>query len=130
MVMIRQSSMFLMRSWIRGHNMRLDIKPFSVNGAWQGRRYPTKEYKSYTEIMMYILKPCKIPPGYLDLNLKFGFSSASSDIDNPVKCFIDCLQKKYGFNDKMIKHLTVEVEDVKKGNEFIDWNISVFTPNS
>jgi Holliday junction resolvase RusA-like endonuclease len=70
-----------------------------------------------------ILKPVDIPDGYLELYLKFGFSSGNSDFDNPVKCFVDCLQKKYGFNDKMIKRCIIDVAQVKKGKEFIEWNV-------
>ena len=102
--------------------MRIGIKPLSVNKAWKGRRFATNEYKKYTKAVLLILQPVIIPEGNLELSLKFGFSSASSDIDNPVKCFIDCLQKKYGFNDKLIKRLIVDTETVKKGCEFIEWS--------
>tara|TARA_R110000822_G_scaffold95314_5_gene218053 strand:+ start:4200 stop:4523 length:324 start_codon:yes stop_codon:yes gene_type:complete len=101
--------------------MRLDIKPLSVNEAWQGRRFKTDKYKKYISDVLKILRPIEIPEGDLELYLKFGFSSASSDFDNPVKCFVDCLQKKYGFNDKRIKRCVIEVDSVKKGDEFIDW---------
>ena len=103
--------------------MRLNIKPLSVNGAWKGRRFKTDEYKKYIKDILLILRPVKIPDGYLELYLKFGFSSANSDFDNPVKCFVDCLQKKYGFNDKMIKRCIIDVEQVKKGAEFIEWDL-------
>ena len=103
--------------------MRLNIKPLSVNKAWQGRRFKTDEYKKYIADVLLLLKPVKIPEGYLELYLKFGFSSGNSDFDNPVKCFVDCLQKKYGFNDKMIKRCTIDVQQVKKGDEFIEWNL-------
>jgi len=103
--------------------MRLDIKPLSVNEAWKGRRFKTDKYKKYTQDILSILRPAKIPDGYLELHLKFGFSSANSDFDNPVKCFVDCLQKKYGFNDKMIKRCIIDVEQVKKGFEFIEWAV-------
>lgn len=103
--------------------MRLDIKPLSVNDAWQGRRFKTVKYKKYIADVLRILKPAKIPDGELELYLKFGFSSSASDFDNPIKCFVDCLQKKYGFNDKMIKRCIIDVEQVKKGHEFIEWNI-------
>jgi len=103
--------------------MRLDIKPLSVNKAWQGKRFKTKEYNVYIANVLAILRPCVIPGGYLDLYLKFGFSSKASDFDNPVKCFVDCLQKKYGFNDNKIKRCVIEVEHVKKGHEFIEWSI-------
>ncbi len=107
--------------------MRLDIKPLSVNDAWQGRRFKTKEYNAYIKSMMLILRPFKVPDGYLELTLTFGFSSGSSDFDNPVKPFVDCLQKRYGFNDKMIKRCIIEVEHVKKGNDFIEWDLQQYT---
>ena len=106
--------------------MRLNIKPLSVNQAWQGRRFKTKKYNKYIADVLSILQTVKIPDGYLQLNLVFGFSSAASDFDNPVKCFVDCLQKKYGFNDKMIKRCIIDIEKVKKGDEFIDWTLSSY----
>jgi len=102
---------------------RLDIKPLSVNDAWRGRRFKTPEYKRYIRDVLLILRPCKIPDGPLELHLTFGFSSKGSDIDNPIKCFVDCLQKKYGFNDSRIYKLVVIKEVVKKGSEFIEWDI-------
>jgi len=103
--------------------MRLDIKPLSVNGAWKGRRFKTDEYKQYIDDILILLRPYKIPDGYIELYLKWGFSSTLSDFDNPVKCFCDCLQKKYDFNDKMIKRCIIEVEHVSKGDEFIEWSM-------
>lgn len=103
--------------------MKLQIKPLSVNKAWKGRRFKTNEYKKYIRDVLRLLRPEKIPDGNLELYLKFGFSSSSADFDNPVKCFVDCLQKKYGFNDKMIKRCVIEVESVSKGDEFIEWQI-------
>ena len=103
--------------------MILDIKPLSVNCAWKGRRFKTDKYNRYISDVLRMLKPVKVPDGPLELYLKFGFSSASSDFDNPVKCFVDCLQKKYGFNDKMIKRCIIEVDQVKKGKEFIEWDL-------
>ena len=103
--------------------MRVDIKPLSVNQAWQGRRYPTPKYTKYTKDMLTILPPLKVPDCKLELEITFGLSSRAADIDNPLKCFIDCLQKKYGFDDKMIFELIVKKEIVKKGAEFIEWEI-------
>ena len=107
--------------------MKLDIKPLSVNGAWKGRRFKTDKYKRYERDILMLLRPVTIPCGFLQLTLTFGFSSAGSDFDNPVKPFVDCLQKKYNFNDKMIKRCTINVEQVKKGYEFIEWTITALT---
>ena len=102
---------------------KLDIKPLSVNQAWQGRRFKTPKYKKYINDVLMILPKITIPDGYLHLSLEFGFSSSASDFDNPVKCFVDCLQKKYNFNDKMIKRCTIDVRKTKKGSEYIKFRI-------
>lgn len=103
--------------------MKLDIKPLSVNEAWQGRRFRSKKYNKYISDVLMILPQFDVPEGELELSLIFGFSNAASDFDNPVKPFVDCLQKKYGFNDKMIKKCVIQVEKVKKGSEFIEWSL-------
>lgn len=109
---------------------RLDIKPLSVNEAWQGKRFKTKKYKAYERDVLSMLGAFTVPDGPLTLSLVFGFSNAASDIDNPVKCFTDCLQKKYGFNDSRIHELNVSKVKVKKGDEFIDWDVSLLTSES
>ena len=100
------------------------MKPLSVNEVWQGKRFRTDKYKAYQEQLSYLLRPMKIPAeGYLQIELKWGFSSGNADFDNPVKPFVDCLQKQYGFNDKRIKRAIIDVENVKKGQEFIEFEI-------
>jgi len=104
--------------------MYLAIKPLSVNKVWKGRRFKTDDYKAYEKEVILRLKDYNVPNGDLELSLVFGFSSRSSDFDNPVKPFVDCLQKRYLFNDKNIKKCTICVEMVKKGDEFIEFEIS------
>jgi len=106
--------------------MRVDIKPLSVNEAWRGRRFKTPEYRKYERDILTLLRPLQVPEGELELYLKFGFSSRGSDFDNPIKPFVDCLQKKYGFNDNKIKRAVIEVEHVKKGKEFIEFRLKSF----
>lgn len=103
--------------------MRIEIKPLSVNEVWQGKRFKTPKYKHYEKEVMLTLKPMQIKGGKLSLLLRFGLSSKNADIDNPVKPFVDCLQKRYGFNDRHIYKLTVEKVDVAKGQEFIEFDI-------
>ncbi len=106
--------------------MRIDIKPLTVNQAWKGRRLKTSEYKAYALHLKSLLKPLKIPEGKLTLCITFGLSNRGADIDNGLKPFIDVLQMKYGFNDNQIYRLLVYKEIVKKGSEFIDFEISEF----
>ncbi len=104
--------------------VRIDIKPLSVNKCWQGRRFKTPDYDTYEKALMYLLPKMKIPSGKLMLFLKIGFSSKSSDLDNSIKPILDILQKKYGFNDKMIYGIFADKSDVKKGEEFISFKIT------
>jgi len=103
--------------------MILNIKPMSVNLAWQGKRFKTNKYKSYEKELLILLPKLDIPDGELKVDLVFGFSSKLSDADNPVKCFVDVLQKKYGFNDNKIYEYSIKKVDVSKGSEFIEFNI-------
>jgi len=105
--------------------MIIEIKPLSVNQAWQGKRYKSKRYKIFERAMLLMLPPVKIDfKGSLKVDVTFGFSSTASDIDNPLKPLLDCLQKKYGINDNRIYELNVKKEIVKKGNEFIQLQIN------
>jgi Holliday junction resolvase RusA-like endonuclease len=105
-----------------------NIKPMSVNEAWQGKRYKTKKYKKWREDIIKILPGHFIvPEGRMMLCVTFGLSSKNADFDNPLKCFIDALQEKYGFNDRQIYVGMIGKVDVKKGQEFIKWQLSDLT---
>ena len=79
--------------------LNLDVKPLSVNRCWQGRRYKTKAYKQYESALMHLLPNIEINfKHHLSINIDFGFSNSTSDIDNPLKPILDILQKKYGFS--------------------------------
>ena len=49
--------------------MKINIKPLSINKAWQGKRYRSKDYKNYQEAMELLLKNKNIelpkPPLYI-----------------------------------------------------------------
>ena len=103
--------------------VRINIKPLSVNEAWQGRRYKTPKYKQYQETLLWLLPKIKIPKPPYQIYFKFGFSNSLSDWDNPVKPTQDILSKKYGFDDKLIRKAIIETEIVKKGQEYIEFDI-------
>ncbi len=104
----------------------IKIKPMSINQAWRGgRRFKTNEYKAYEEQMCYML-PARysIPEGNLTLTIEVGFSNRGSDLDNVCKPFIDILQKKYGFNDNRIYEIHLCKKIVKKGEDYISFEIT------
>ena len=107
---------------------RCDIKPLSVNEAWLGRKRKSAKYRKYEAEVTELLATAEIevpPTGGLGLCLEFGFSSSASDIDNPIKPFQDILQKVYGFDDKRIHELIVHKTKVKRGEEYILFDLYV-----
>jgi Holliday junction resolvase RusA-like endonuclease len=109
---------------------RVEIKPLSVNKAWQGKRFKTPEYTAYEKEVLLKLQPYDLSKSKepIELSMVVGLSNMASDIDNVVKPFVDILQKKYGFNDKYIFRLIVEKKLVLKGAEFIEFYIKKLTP--
>jgi len=100
------------------------IKPLSVNEAWQGKRFKTEKYKRYETALLVMLPSLNLPSGKLKIDLIIGFSNKASDIDNPIKPFLDILQKKYKFDDKDIYQLNITKNIVPKGEEHIKYKIS------
>lgn len=102
---------------------RIDIKPLSVNQAWQGKRFKTDNYSKYERNVSLLLPRITIPEPPLRVYFEFGFSNTLSDIDNPVKPFMDILQKKYNFNDRDVFELSIKKTIVNKGKDYIIFNI-------
>ena len=103
--------------------IEVKTKPLSVNRAWQGKRFKTVEYKNYEVGVNWMLPNIELPEPPFKVNYEFGFSNKASDLDNPVKPITDILQKKYGFNDRDIYELNVKKKIVKKGSEYIKFEI-------
>ncbi len=101
----------------------IKVKALSVNACFQGRRFKTKHYKAYELQIKSLLPKIDVPKGQLMITFHFGFSSKLSDIDNPVKPFMDILQKQYGFNDNQVYEMRLTKEIVNKGDEFIEFDI-------
>lgn len=104
--------------------MKINVKPLSVNQCWAGRRFKTPEYKKFErQVLLMLPSNIVIPEGKLKITLTWGFSSRGSDFDNPIKPFIDILQKKYDFNDSRIYEAIIKKVIVKKGGGFIDFEL-------
>lgn len=105
----------------------INIKPLSVNQAWQGRRFKSPKYKYYEENLLKVLPPMDIPNPPYEIYFRFGFSSKSSDWDNACKSTQDIIAKKYKFNDKLIKRAIIDVDYVPKGEEYLEFKIKTLT---
>lgn len=107
-----------------GEKIKINIKPMSVNVAWKGKRYKSDRYKGYEKALLFMLPKSDPIEGKIKISYTFGFSTSLADIDNPVKSVQDILCKKYHFDDRDIYEISVKKEIVKKGKEFIQFEIS------
>lgn len=105
-------------------NFRINIKPLSVNKAWQGRRFKTKEYIVYEKYLLLAMPMRKLPLPPYHIDFEFGFSNMASDVDNPIKLISDILQKRYKFNDSKVTSIYAEKKIVKKGDEYFSVTIT------
>lgn len=104
--------------------IRLKIKPLSLNHAYRGRRFTTKELAYYKRDIFRLAPKLQLNTGKLAIKFIFGVSNKGCDGDNLIKCVQDSLAEKYGFNDNAIYKWDIEKVDVKKGQEYIDFEIT------
>jgi len=104
--------------------IEIPIKPLSVNEAFKGRRFKTDKYDAFIYEMLLRLPKITLPKAPYSIDIVLGYSSRASDIDNGLKSLLDCLVKKYGFDDREIYQMNVKKEIVKKGSEFIKFEIN------
>ena len=57
--------------------LKINIKPLSVNNAWQGRRVKTRDYRKFEKDVLMLLRPMEIPEGEIMLVLEWGFKYRS-----------------------------------------------------
>jgi len=104
--------------------IRIKIKALSNNEMYGGRKVKSYKYRNFErDIMPLLPSDVEIPKGKIHLNMQVGLSSKLADLDNTLKPFIDCLQLKYGFNDKWIYKISAKKKDVKKGMEYIHFEL-------
>ena len=79
---------------------QLNISPFSVNRAWQGRRFRTPEFKQWQKAVLLMMPKMKMIKGEVAVFMKFYLKSIKrSDCDNFIKCILDCCVAKGWIED-------------------------------
>ncbi len=102
------------------------IKPLSINKAWQGRRFKTKDYKNYERDLLYILQKQEMIKGEVAINIDFYFKYPKKcDIDNPVKCLVDILVKK-GYIEDDRKIMKMDLRKFQSDEEGFEVRIDLF----
>lgn len=99
--------------------IEIKINSLSINGAFKGRRFKTPEYTKFERAVLLMLPKISIGKAPYSLSVEFGVSTKLKDLDNGLKPFIDCLVKKYDFDDRDIYFLYAKKVIVPKGNEYI-----------
>ena len=104
------------------------VKPFSINQAFQGRRFKTKAYDTFIQEMLYTMPKKKMIKGEVEIKIWLHLKSITrSDIDNFCKPIIDCIVKKgWIADDRYIQHL--EVHKIKNMAEAIEIEIKPINP--
>ena len=103
---------------------RIDIAPLSINQAFKGQRFRTTKYNKFINDVLFLLPNKKVKYERIRLDIVFGVSNSLMDIDNGLKPFIDCMVKKYDFDDRQIYELNVKKVIVKKRHEYIEFNLT------
>lgn len=88
--------------------LELKIPPLSINQAWQGRRFKTNQYKDWIERGLYLLRGVEKQTKPYKMEIEF-YIAPQMDIDNPIKMFLDLLQKAGVIeNDRWIVELHIK----------------------
>ncbi len=87
----------------------IPIKPLSINKAFQGRRFKTKEYNSWIKEGLLLMGKKKTLKGELSIHVDFYFRYAKkNDIDNCLKTLLDLICKRGWIkDDRQITYLSV-----------------------
>ena len=98
----------------------VDVKPLSVNKAWQGRRFKTDDYLSYENEVYFLLPNGEHVAGMVEIWYTFYLKNhKATDTSNLIKLLEDIMVKKglieddryvYSFHAKKIPSGTHKIE--------------------
>jgi Holliday junction resolvase RusA-like endonuclease len=101
----------------------LNIKPISINAAFQGRRFKTPACNKYCKSLSLMLPSKRIEGEYYEVRFKFHIKNfALTDEDNLVKLLQDCMVQKGMMIDdrRIVKHI---IEKYPSEIDWIEWEI-------
>lgn len=105
-------------------NFKIDLKPLSVNKAWQGHRYKSEDYKKYEVDVCRLLSGVqKAPEGKLQVTYRFYLKNHKlADNDNPVKPLQDILKLKGIIADDRFIYRTI-IEKIPSETDYTEVEI-------
>ena len=90
-------------------NVKIQLKPVSVNEAFQGRRFKTKKCKQYCDDFLLVAPRKNMVKGIIQVQYRFHVKNhAMTDYDNLIKITQDMIVKKgYIEDDRKIYRATI-----------------------
>lgn len=106
--------------------IQLDIKPLTVNKAWQGKRFTTKDYKKYTEDCLLLLPRVEVQASKYEIIYRFYLiHHKTTDYDNLIKPLQDIIVKKGIIPDDKYIYRAV-IEKIPSTRDYIEIEIIPF----
>ena len=110
-------------------NFNIKARALTVNKAWQGRRFKTKEYESFEKEVMYQLPKMQVK-GEVEMSYKFRLKNyAITDVSNLLKCLEDIIVKA-GLIEDDRKVVKIIAEKMKNNDESIQILIKQYEKNN
>ena len=96
--------------------LTINEKPLSVNKAWQGRRFKSKDYTAYEKLLLAILPRKPKICGRVSVSILFHLKNDKrTDIDNLCKPLLDIIVKRgYIEDDRLIYRLTLSKKKAER----------------
>ena len=108
---------------------KINIAPLSVNKAWQGRRYRSKEYKDWSAEVLWLIRKQNLTTikGAVKIKIEWGYKFAKrTDIDNPIKVLLDALTESHVIDDD-VNIRQMEIKKTKSVEPYIKVEINKLT---
>lgn len=110
--------------------IRLPLKPISTNKIWSGKRWMSKEAVQFKRDAFLLIKAQRVKISLRKgetpaLYLRFGLSR-DMDVSNCIKLVEDIIAEALGINDIIFKGVVASKEKVKRGDEFIAFDIRTY----
>lgn len=106
--------------------MIIELKPVSINKAFQGKRYKTVECKDFEKDFMILAPKQKMIKGIVEIEYKFYLKRhALTDYDNCIKVVQDLIVKcEYIEDDRKIYKATIY--KIPSDNDYMEIKIKKY----
>jgi len=103
--------------------MKIDLKPVSINEAFQGKRFKTQKCKDFEQQFFFLAKKKKMIKGIVEVEYKFHLKNHKmADYDNYIKILQDMIVKcGYIEDDRKIYKATIY--KIKSKTDYIEFKI-------